>query len=114
MISQVGELVRAADENECPYYRYEGITVQGDLAVSTFREVCKVVRKDKIKGLPEEERILSVFDMACREHPGESGDIEVKTCTDCNLGLVSGAGRELRLRRTKAGWRIFSARGWIS
>lgn len=85
-------------------YDFEGITVLGDMLIRDFFAIRKVVDAQLIDG----EVVLRFTAL-----PSDA-DVRVMTCTDCNLGPLSGSGRTFTLSREGRVWTITATGLWIS
>jgi hypothetical protein len=105
-ISDCGRHVRDITSGDLTYsvYEFEGLAVYGDMRIGDFREIRDLVEKEIAPG----ETLLHFV-----AHPPDTR-VQAWTCTDCNLGPLSGAGRIFELELDAGVWRIAEIHFWIS
>jgi hypothetical protein len=106
LISDCGRHVRDIGSGDSRYseFEFEGLTVYGDMRIGDFREIRDLLGKE----IQAEETLLHFVAL-----PPDTL-VQAWTCTDCNLGPLSGAGRIFELELDAGVWRIAEIHFWIS
>jgi hypothetical protein len=98
LISDCGRHVRDITSGDLTYseFEFEGLAVYGDMRIGDFREIRDLLGKE----FQAEETLLHFVAL-----PPDTL-VQAWTCTDCNLGPLSGAGRIFELELDAGVWRI--------
>jgi hypothetical protein len=106
LISDCGRHVRDIPSGDSSYSEceFEGLTVYGDMSIGDFREIRDLVGKE----IGTEETLLHFV-----AFPPDTL-VQAWTCTYCDLGPLSGAGRIFYIELRAGKWRIAEVGSWVS